>query len=98
MTSKAEVIFRSIVIVLFAVFLMILHQYAENGRYVYSEGGDRTTLSYGQVMDTRTEVVFGSMATSLSGTKFYKIDYNAQKIWFFSGQEIDLRKMPEENA
>jgi hypothetical protein len=94
MTSKAEVLFRSIVIVLFAVFLVILQQYSENGRYVFSEGSGEI-VSYGQVFDTRTGVLFGIKASSLTNRSCYKFDFKAQKIWFSSCQEIDLREMPK---
>lgn len=56
MQGKAELIYRTILVILFIVFLAILYQYSQNGRYIYIPGDNLAAL------DSRTGTLYAISA------------------------------------
>jgi hypothetical protein len=100
MQNKQELIYRSVLVILFIVLLAILYRYSENGRYTYhKEITDNGDDKY--VVDTRTGTIYGRAYSffdgneSLSGTLFYKIELQTGKEWYVPRQIIQ-RPPPKE--
>jgi len=86
MQNRAELIYRSLLILLFVAFLVIFYRYSENGRYtyhkyLYNNGEDR------YVVDTRTGTVYGHFTGDVGEGKkpfSYKSELLTNKEWYNS--------------
>jgi hypothetical protein len=58
MSEKADLIYRSILILLFIAFLVIFYQYSQNGRYTYHRAKD-DAYEYQYIVDSRTGIAYG---------------------------------------
>ena len=97
--EKAKLIYRSLLVILFIVFLAILYHYSENGRFTYhKEINDTETEKY--VVDTRTGTIYGiilSDPNSKNPQNFsYKIELQTGAIWLNPSKTID--KLPKVNT
>jgi len=88
MCEKAELIYRSVLILLIVAFLAILYQYSENGRYTFhKEINDTTTNKY--VVDTRSGIIYGEVTGGFTSNNFYKINLKTGEIWISPVKYID---------
>ena len=68
MQDKIDIVYKALLVILLAIFLVIFYQYSENGRYThYIYNGEVVTE---RIIDSRNGVIF-----CLSSGKAYKIDY-----------------------
>lgn len=94
MRDQTELIYRSIIIILFLVSLAIFYQYSQNGRYTYHKeisdiGGDNK-----YVVDSRTGTIYGIKVNPNYRTYFYKIELQTGKTWRTLPREMeDLPEM-----
>jgi hypothetical protein len=81
--DKIQFIYKSILVVLFIIFLIILYQYSENGRYGYhKEIYDNYEDRY--VVDTRTGTIYGvSLSNKEDNGLSYKMELQTGKVWFY---------------
>jgi hypothetical protein len=88
--NKAELIYRSIVIILFIVLLAVFCQYSENGRYTYHKEIYNTTNDK-YVADSRTGTIYGYYeGETFAKTYFYKIELQTGKVLYKDPQVIDM--------
>jgi hypothetical protein len=91
MQDKPELIYRSILVILFIVLLAILYGYSENGRYAYfhKEKIDIPNVQKGHdkyVIDTRTGIIYGHIFTVSSIPAYdqdcyYREELTTGKFW-----------------
>lgn len=71
--------FQPAILILVFIFLVILWQYAENGRYTYhKEIGDLIDNKY--VVDTRSGIIYGEINSIVGQSNFYETNLKIGQI------------------
>ena len=89
MQDKPEIIYRSILVILFIIFLDILYGYSENGRYrYYNEKIENSSMTGNEryVVDTRAGIIYGHIDTigdtaQETNDWYYKNELTTGKYW-----------------
>ena len=98
MQDKPELIYRSILVILFIVFLAIFYGYSENGRYAYyNEKIDNSSQTGHEryVVDTRTGIMYGHIFVVGEDPQdwYYKNELTTGKYWI-NGEIVPRRTKP----